>query len=122
MNYQISSDNMDVSESMKVLARQKAERLEKLWVSIPEENKSLRIVMNSLPDDKFLVKIEANLNGEIFYTEEPGFQLETALIDTVEELVRKYKKSKMAKEEVEWEERRESKRVSEDDLRRGSAI
>lgn len=115
MNYQISSDNMEVSESMKELFKSKIVKLERRWQHIPDESKSLRVVMNSAPEGMFLVKIEANLDGKILYTEEPGYTLETALVDTIDELDRQYLKEK-SKYEDKWKEKRQSKVLKEEDL------
>ena len=121
MNYQISSDNIEISNSMKELAKQKMAKLERRWQEIPEENKSVRIVLNSAPEGTFLVKIEVNLGGERIYTEEPGYELETALVGAVKELDRLYLKSKDKSREGDWEVRRESKVLTEDDLEKMAA-
>ena len=115
MNYQISSDNMEVSESMKELAKSKIVKLERRWQYIPDESKSLRVVMNSAPEGTFLVKFEANLDGKIYYTEEPGYELETALVDAVDELDRQYLKDK-SRHEDKWKRQRQSKVLKEEDL------
>ncbi len=101
---------------MKELTKQKMAKLERRWQDIPEENKSVRIVLNSAPEGTFLVKIEVNLNGERIYTEETGYELETALVGAVKELDRLYLKSKDKSREGDWEERREGKILTEDDL------
>lgn len=116
MNIQISSDNIELTESMKSLATKKLANAEKMWSEIPEGSKSIRIVMNSGPNETFIVKIEATLNGSVLYTEEPGFQLETALVDAFEELLRKYKKMKTKIMQGDWQLLREQKTLSEDDL------
>ncbi len=116
MQYQITSDNITISESMKTLTVEKLAKLERRWVDIPDENKSMRVVLNSGPDETFVVRLEANLNGEKLYTEEKGFALETALVEAVDELDRIYAKSKDKTQSRDWEERRESKVLSEEDL------
>jgi ribosomal subunit interface protein len=116
MNLQVSSDNMEVTESMKELARQKMEKLERRWQDIPDDTKTVRVVLNKAPEDSFLAKIEVILNGEHFYTEESGFELETAIVEAVEELDRMYLKQKEKKQESDWQEIRDEKTLTEEDL------
>ncbi len=116
MQYQITSDNMDITESMKELVYKKAQKLERHWSDANGDNILVRIVLNSAPEETFLVKIDANVDGERFYTEEPGYALETALVEAIEEMVRKYGKSTEKREEKEWEARREGKALTEEDL------
>jgi len=87
MQYQITSDNMQVTPSMETLAKQKFARIESRVKEIPEGSKSVRIVMNSAPTDTFQVKIEINLNGKDYFSDETDYSLESALVKTVEELV-----------------------------------
>ncbi len=116
MNYQITSDNIEISESMKELVYLKMQKLERRWESVHEGSKSVRVVLNSAPDKTFMVKIEATINGEPYFTEEAGFELETALVDAVEELDRIYRKDKDYDQKQQWQQAREEKTVSEDDL------
>jgi ribosome-associated translation inhibitor RaiA len=106
---------------MKGLAKKKMAKLERRWGDIPKENKSVRIVLNSAPEGTFLVKIEVSLRGERIYTEETGYELETALVGAVKEIDRLYLKSKDKSREGDWEERRESKVLSEKDLEKMAA-
>jgi ribosomal subunit interface protein len=108
MNYQISSDNMEVTESMKELAREKLSRIEERFDYIPEGSKSARVVMNTAPVEQFEVRVEINLDGNVFFTDETNYSLETALITAVEELDRQIEKSKLGSED--WEKQREAKR------------
>jgi len=72
---------------METLAKQKFARIESRVKEIPEGSKSVRIVMNSAPTDTFQVKIEINLNGKDYFSDETDYSLESALVKTVEELV-----------------------------------
>lgn len=116
MNYQITSDNIELSESMKTLAQEKLAKLNPRLKNIPEELKSCRVVMNSAPLEQFAVKLELTLKGKMFFTDERNYNLETALILAVEELERQLEKNWSKEDEKAWEERRESKRVDEEDL------
>lgn len=114
MNIQISSDNITVTESMKVLVENKVKKLERIWSEMDQETIHLRVVLNSAPEDQFLVKLDLNLDGETFYTEEPGFELETALIDAIQELIRQYDKKK--DKNADWSTQREEKYLTEQEL------
>ncbi len=113
MNYQITSDNIQISESMKVLAKEKLAKFEGRLADIPEESKSVRVVLNTSPNECFAVKVELTVNGQTFFTDETEHTLETALVNAVLELERQITKSKYF--EKDWEEQRESKRFPVDD-------
>jgi ribosomal subunit interface protein len=101
MQYQITSDNIDMSPSMEVLTKEKFERIEHRFRDIPEGSKSARIVLNSSPDNTFTVKAELVINGKEYFSDETDFTLEGALIKTVEELVRMTEKEKDKRERRE---------------------
>jgi ribosomal subunit interface protein len=112
MNYQITSDNIEVSESMRELAKVKLSKLENRFKDVPEGSKSARIVMNTEPVERFGVKIELNIDGTMFFIDQKGFTLEACLITAVEELERQVEKSKFGT--AGWEDKRESKRFPTD--------
>ena len=70
--------------------------------------------MNTAPVEQFEVKIELDLDGEHFFTNEINFTLETALVLAVEELDRLIEKSRFGSKN--WEEKRESKRFQPDEI------
>lgn len=113
MNYQITSDNIEISNSMKVLATDKLSRLDNKLKDVPEGSKSCRVVLNTAPDNTYEVKIEAIIDGEKFFSEEVGYTLESALILAIEELEKQLEKSKYGG--ADWEERREQKRFPTND-------
>ena len=86
MNYQITSDNMQVSESMKEMAISKLFKLENRFKDLPEGATSARIVMNLAPVERFAVKIELDLNGKVYFTDETQYTMETALVNAVEDV------------------------------------
>jgi ribosome-associated translation inhibitor RaiA len=87
MQYQISSDNMEMTPSMESLAKQKFSRIENRIKHVPEGSKSARIVMNTAPTEMFQVRVNLNINGKDYFSDETDYTLESALIKTVEELV-----------------------------------
>ena len=115
MQYQITSDNIDLSESMETLARDKFSRIETRLKRVPEEEKSIRIVMNKAPgvEEKYEVRAELKFFKSELFTDETEYSLETALIKVVDELMRMMEKDKDRWEK--WEkEIRETKRFDED--------
>jgi ribosomal subunit interface protein len=113
MNYQITSDNIEISESMRELARIKLSKLENRFKGVPEGSKSTRVVMNKEPVDRFGVKVELDIDGTVFFIDQKSFTVENALIIAVEDLERQIEKSKYGS--TDWEEKRESKRFPTDD-------
>ena len=87
MNYQITSDNIDLTSSMIALAQEKFSKVEHRFSQNELENTLVRIVLNTAPVEEFVVKIELNANGKQYFTERTGFSLENALIEAVKEIV-----------------------------------
>jgi ribosomal subunit interface protein len=112
MNYQITSDNVEISNSMKELALEKLSRVENKLKNVPEGSKSCRVVLNTAPDETFEVKLDVVAEGESFFTSEVGYSLEAALLLAIEELERQIEKSKFGGSG--WEDTRESKRFPTD--------
>ena len=96
MNYQITSDNIQISPSMKNLATEKFEKVERLLTDIPEDSKFVRIVMNKGSDNegKFTIKIQLNADGKEYFSDDTDYTLETAVVNTIEEIVRMIRKDK----------------------------
>jgi ribosomal subunit interface protein len=113
MKYQITSDNIQISPSMETLTKEKFARIENRLKDIPEGSKSIRVVLNGKKDDKFTVKVVADMNGKEYFSDETDFSLESAIIKTVEELLRMMEEDKSKNHRIKekaWEEIRESKR------------
>jgi ribosome-associated translation inhibitor RaiA len=110
MKYQISSDNLELTPSMETLAKEKFERIETRTKHIPEDSCFARIVLNSAPENKFYVKVNLDLSGKEYFSDEEDFTLEGALIKVVEELLEMMEKDSIVqrrkdlKEEVKVEE------------------
>ena|SRR3989344_1143134 len=109
MNYQITSDNIEMFPSMIGLANEKMKKIEGKLVNVSDGAKSFRIVMNTAKDDQFVVKIHALVHGKEYFSEEVGYTLEHAMIDSVADIERKLQKDKVISTEEEWKQAREAK-------------
>ena len=67
MQYQITSDNIDLSPSMEVLTKEKFERIEGRFKHLPEGSCFARVVLNSVPDGQFEVKASLDLSGKEYF-------------------------------------------------------
>jgi len=105
MIYQISSDNIEMSESMQVLTKEKFSRLESRVEQFDPDSVTLRVVINSVPEDKFEVKVVANINGKEYFTDESHSSLEHAIVECVSEVIRMVDKD----QQKDWEEIRKAK-------------
>ena len=95
MKYQITSDNIQISQSMKELATQKFEKVDKFLSYIDEGSKHVRIVMSSAAEEgKFIVKILLNANGKEYFTDETEYGLDLAMSKAVDEIIKMIKKDK----------------------------
>ena len=120
MNYQITSDNIEISESMKALAEDKFSKVEKRLTPKELEEALVRIVLNKAgADDEFRVKIELSYGGKKYFGTETDYSLESALIKATSEVERMRRKDDISYYE-DWEARRELKRkagmVSDEDM------
>lgn len=111
MKHQITSDNIDLSQSMVELAQEKLSRLESRVSNVREELKSFRVVMNKAPNDTFEVKIEAVVHGKKYYAEKTSYTLENSLVASIEELDRMLEKEQDRSDS--WNKKREQKRFDE---------
>ncbi len=110
MQYQITSDNIDLSPSMDALTKEKFERIENRIKHLPEGSCFTRIVLNTVPEGQFEVKVNLDLSGKEYFSDETAFTLENALVIVVEELLQMIEKDSIVqrrkdlKEEVDLEE------------------
>ncbi len=115
MIYQITSDNVEMTESMKTLAISKISKLEKYFPKGAEEDLMVRAVMNKgAKEGTFHAKIAVELEGKMLYGEETGYSLEGALIGAQEALEKQLRKIK-TKFERDWEKQRELKQTSSEE-------
>ncbi|KKS05394.1 hypothetical protein A3K01_03750 [candidate division WWE3 bacterium RIFOXYD1_FULL_43_17] len=94
MNYQITSDNMTVSPSMDALAKTKFERVSKRFQDVEEDAKFARVVLNTAPNETFHVKANITVGGREYFSDDTNYNLETAMINTVEEILQMIEKDK----------------------------
>jgi ribosomal subunit interface protein len=114
MQYQISSDNIQISESMKTLTMDKFARIEARLKDFPEDTLSVRVVLNTAPNDQFEVRAAVRVAKFDYHTDDLDYSLETAIIDVVDELLRMMEKDKEKWER--WEEDiRDTKRFEEEE-------
>ncbi len=92
MQYQITSDNIDLSPSMEALTKERFERIESRTKNLPEGSCFARVVLNAVPDDRFEVRADLDLNGKKYFSDETSFTLENALVVVVEELLQMIEK------------------------------
>lgn len=105
-----------MSPSMEALAKEKVGKLENQLTHLPEDTRLIRVVMNKVPENMFEVKLLITVRGKEYFTDETDYVLETALIRAVDELERMLKKEKIIGTAQDWEQAREAKRATEDDL------
>lgn len=116
MKYQITSDNIEISESMKALAENKFAKIESRLTDKEKETALARIVLNrSGAEGEFRVKIVLSFVGKEYFSSEKDFLLESALIKAVKGLERQRKKDDLSFE-GDWEKNREIKRSSVDNI------
>lgn len=109
MIYQITSDNIELSESMQELAQSKVEKLERFFPNTDEDLVIARIVMNKgAKEDTFKAKLELEVAGKLYFGDEVDYSLESALIRATEEVEKQIEKAR-SEDEKEWEKRREMK-------------
>ena len=107
MQYQITSDNIDLSPSMEALTKEKFERIEGRVKHLPEGSCFARVVLNSVPEDQFEVKVNLDLSGKEYFSDEIAYTLENALVEVVEELLQMIEKDSIV-------QRRKDMQVEED--------
>jgi ribosome-associated translation inhibitor RaiA len=111
MIYQITSDNIDLSESMETLTKDKFERIEARVKHFPEDACFARVVLNSAPEEQFTVKVELEINGKKYFSDETDFSLESALVKTVEELLSMMEKDSIVQKRKHLEEKEKIEEV-----------
>ena len=105
MKFQVTSDNIDVSDSMVAMVHDKFDRLAGRYGHLPEDACHARVVINSVPVDSFAIRVVANINGKEYFTDETAVSVEHALIACVEELLRMTTKE----QDRDWEAARKAK-------------
>lgn len=116
MTYQITSENIEVSQSMIELSKNKLAKIEGWTRDLSDDAKVFRVIINSAPLDMFIVKIDATINGKAYISEASSVNLEHALILATEELEKQYQRRKEKQDDKDWELNRDLKRFPQDDI------
>ncbi len=113
MTYQITSDNIQVSESMEFLVKEKFSKIESRFEYLPEDAKHIRVVINAMPDDRFVLKVNVHVLDKDYFSDEEDYSVEGAILKVVEELLRIIEKDHAKRgslDEKKWKEARDAKR------------
>jgi ribosome-associated translation inhibitor RaiA len=116
MKYQISSDNMELTPSMEILTKEKFERIESRSKHIPEDCCFTRVVLNSAPENKFYVKVNLDLSGKEYFSDEEDFTLEGALIKVVEELLEMMEKDSIVQRRKDLKEEEQAEEILSEEI------
>lgn len=110
MPLQVTSDNLEITPSMRALAEQKASRILNKLSEIPEDLVDLRVVMNKgSSEGTFETKVALKISGKTLVSEKTEFNLESSIIDAVEDTLRQYEKEKSKNDSDDWQQRRDLK-------------
>ncbi|OGC47310.1 hypothetical protein A2886_01740 [candidate division WWE3 bacterium RIFCSPHIGHO2_01_FULL_42_13] len=110
MPLQVTSDNMEVTPSMKALAEDKLSKILNKLTDTPGDLINTRVVLNKGDGEgTFDTKIELSIAGKMIVGEDTDFTLESSLIKAVEDALRQYEKMKSKRTKEEWEGRRKMK-------------
>lgn len=117
MGLQISSDNLQITGSMRFLVEQKLKAFLSHVEKQEREQVNIRVVLNKAQEpEKFLVKVEAKIAGKNYFGDDADYTLESALIKAVEEVNKQYIKDKERLKQRDWSKNRDLKRYQEDKL------
>ena len=110
MPLQVTSDNLEITPSMKALAEQKISKILAKLADYPEDLVDTRVVMNTgSAEGTFEAKGSLKTNGKTIVGEDFEYNLESALVKAVDDALRQYNKEKEKKEAKAWQERRDMK-------------
>ena len=117
MSIQITSDNLEVSASMKALAEQKLSRLQKqISKETPEDLVDVRVVLNKADaEGQFEAKVEFVLGGMKFFGRAEEFSMESAIVEALNDTIRQFRKEREKRNDADWEERRKLKVYQDSD-------
>ena len=116
MNYQISSDNIELTPSMETLTKEKFERIETRAKNFPEGSCFARVVLNSAPENRFYVKVNLDLSGKEYFSDEEEYSLEGALIKVVEELLEMMEKDSIVQRRKDLKEEERVEEVLSEEI------
>ena len=112
MPLQVTSDNIEVTPSMKALAESKISKILNKLKDVSSDLVDIRVVLNKGDGEgTFDAKVELSVNGKMIVGFDTDFTLESSLIKAVNDALRQYKKIKLKRIEEEWEGRRKLKKM-----------
>jgi len=110
MPLQVTSDNLEVTPSMKALAESKVNKILSKLSDVPDDMLDTRVVLNKGDaEGTFVAKIKLSLGSKTIVGEDFEYTLESALIKAVDDTLRQVQKVRSKRESEEWKERREMK-------------
>lgn len=110
MPLQVTSDNLEITPSMKALAEQKVSKILEKLSDYPDDLVDMRVVMNTgSAEGTFEAKVSLKTNGRTIVGEDFEYNLESALIKAVDDALRQYTKEKDKGDKEAWQERRDMK-------------
>lgn len=111
MNIQITSDNIQMTDSMKSLVEQKLPKLlKRIKENTPEDLVDLRVVLNKGDaEDTFEVKFDLSMGNMRVVGKDYEYTLESAVVKAIEDTIRQFEKEKSKKDGIDWDKRRELK-------------
>ena len=103
---------MQVTASMEALTKQKFARVEKRLKYAPQDLVEIRVVINTAPLEKFYVKADVLGGRKDYFSDHEDYTVESALINTVEEILRMMEKDK----DGDWDKARDAKEALAEEL------
>lgn len=107
---------MELTPSMETLTKEKFERIETRSKGVPEDCCFARIVLNSAPNDKFYVKVNLDLSGKEYFSDEEDFTLEGALIKVVEELLEMMEKDSIVQRRKDLKQEEQAEEILSEEI------
>ena len=116
MNIQITSDNIQMTGSMKNLVEQKLPKLLKRIKSDTQEDLvDIRVVLNKGDaEGTFEVKIDLSMGTIHVVGKDYEYTLESAVVKAMEDTIRQFEKEKSKKDAADWNKRRKLKTYQEE--------
>ncbi len=110
MSLQVTSDNLEITPSMRALAEQKVSKLINKIKDVPDDLLNVRVVLNKGGAQKtFETKIEVTFEGGKIVGKDFEYSLESSIIKAVDDALRQYKKEKDKLTSSNWKKRRNMK-------------
>lgn len=110
MQYQLVSENLEITPSMKTLTDLKLGRLLPYFSDLHADSVKLKISTNKDFNDTFTTEVLLVLNGKDFIAKATNHNYETSVIDSIEIIERQIIKSKEKSTEQKWKKARKMKR------------